>query len=110
MNVSQARVVEIETQLKDTEEKLVEMDQRLNLAIAPLIERETQLSLEIQQRTKGKENLERQLAVMKQGGKMQLKLMNEVKRIGLELDQLIPELRPLRQRIVSVRLKGNYSE
>jgi hypothetical protein len=47
--------------------------------------------------------LERQLLVTK--GKP-MKVLNEIKRMQLELENLVPELRPLKQRIVSTKLKA----
>ncbi len=68
--------------------------------------REKSIESEIRQRTIAKDRLERQLMVMRSGGPEGLRIMNEVKRMSLEIEAIQPELHPLRLRILDIRVKA----
>ena len=117
-NDSQARIQEIADNLQEVKNTLAEMDRRLNATLEPLLKREKEIELDLKQRAHARDILERQLLVTKGIilllkyfnnnvvllGKP-LKVMNEIKRMTLEMESLVPELRPIKQRIVTTRLK-----
>ena len=99
-NDAQARIQEISNSLNEVKGILLEMDKRLNQVLEPLLTREAEIEEDIKRRVRAKDLLERQLLVTK--GKP-IKVLNEIKRMQLELEELGPELRPIKQRIVSTR-------